>query len=172
MKQKSWMSTGPDFPQLLLMGASGTVLQACAAKQHVIVSEAHYILSPSLFVGLPLLSDPSICSDFNFFTPRCRFLHSGKCLHSFIQKHKEDKTQTNYREGHSNTWQENGRDARLPAPFLAQRDLNNKNCRPVNKQDNYGLRSSCRWSGTAEQKETRYYHSKLSAKELGNINVS
>ncbi len=42
----------------------------------------------------------------------------------------------------------------------------------MNKQDNYGLQSSCHWSGTAEEKETRYYHSKHSAKEFGNINVS
>lgn len=41
-------------------------VQACVAKQPVIVWEAHYILFPSLIVGLPWLSDPTICSNFNF----------------------------------------------------------------------------------------------------------
>lgn len=63
MKRKSWMSIGPEFPQLLLMGAFGTGM----CGKIYIVSDAHYILSPSLIVGLPWLSDPTILT----------FLHHG-----------------------------------------------------------------------------------------------
>ena len=39
-----------------------------------------------------------------------------------------------------------------------------------NKQDNYGLQSSCHSPGTAERKEARYYHPQFLPGELGRPN--
>lgn len=74
-------------------------VQTCAAKQPVSFrSTLDFIPQPDCWSSTALRSNNLL--KFQLFTPQRRFPHSGKCLRSFIQKHKEDKTVTNYREGH------------------------------------------------------------------------
>lgn len=61
-------------------------------------STLDFIPRPDCWFSMALRSNNLL--KFQLFTPQRRFPHSGKCLRSFIQKRKEDKTPTNYREGH------------------------------------------------------------------------
>lgn len=74
-------------------------VQACSAKQPVSFrSTLDFIPQPDCWSSTALRSNNLL--KFQLFTPQRQFPHSGKFLRSFIQKHKEDKKATNYREAH------------------------------------------------------------------------